>query len=115
MNDELRTLLQNFLAGHQTIEDVRDWVALNIWQPSSEGAESTDQLAIMLSHVDDGRADEEVFCAHIWGMLGIIRQEVDQWEGSVYSSTTSTDHFEQAQIEDPLIPAAPIRAAHSFA
>ena len=79
VDNELRTLLQNYLDGGVGLDDVRSWVALNIFEAPATGND-VDQLAIELSHLDDGTADEGYFRKQVEGMLVIvINLEVNEW------------------------------------
>ena len=80
MDNELRTLLQNYLDGGVGLDDVRSWVALNIFEAPAGAENDVDRLAIELSHIDDGTADEGYFRRQVQGMLVIVvNLEVNEW------------------------------------
>lgn len=116
MNNELEKLLFEYLADEKSIDDVRDWVAMNIWDSPADDAESvTDQLAIELAHLDDGTADEQYFRAAVNEFLGRYSFVVDQWEGAGTTTATATNDIYKAEFTDPLIPPDPILVDHVFA
>ena len=80
MDNELRALLQNYLDGGVGLDDVRSWVALNIFEAPADTENDVDRLAIELSHLDDGSADQEYFRKQIEGMLVIVvAVEINEW------------------------------------
>ena len=72
MDIELRTLLQGYLLNERTLDDLRDWVALYIWDVPADQYNDVDDLAIELAHLDDGLADdpEQYFRVQVWALLG---------------------------------------------
>ena len=84
MANELRTLLQNYLDGGVGLDDVRAWVALNIFEAPGDAENDVDRLAIELSHLDGGTVDEAYFRRQVEGMLAIIvNLEVNEWASFV--------------------------------
>jgi len=80
VDNELRTLLQNYLDGGLGLDDVRSWVALKIFGAPADTENDVDRLAIELSHLDDGTADEGYFRKQIEGMIVIVVEvEVNEW------------------------------------
>ena len=73
MDTELRTLLQKYLSGLATLDDLNAWVALNIWESLPDTDNLIDHLAIELSHLDDGQVDEQYLVDQIRAMLGAYR------------------------------------------
>ena len=72
VDNELRTLLQGYLVNERTLDDLRDWVALNIWDAPADQYNEVDDLAIELGHLDDGLAvaPEQYFRVQVWALLG---------------------------------------------
>ncbi len=75
MDNEVRTLLQEYLAGQKSIDDVRDWVALDIWDASSNSETIADHLAIELSHLDSCIVDERYFRTQVLVLLGVVHSD----------------------------------------
>ncbi|MCH8296879.1 MAG: hypothetical protein IH873_02315 [Chloroflexi bacterium] len=103
MNNELEKFLLEFLAGEKSLDDVRDWVAMNIWtSPAAEGESVIDQLAIELAHLDDGSADEQYFRTAVSEFLGIYSFVVNEWQESTSTATNDIYNSDSALPEDPI-------------
>ena len=105
MNNELTKLLLEYLADEKSLDDVAHWVGLNVWDAPAENENVIDQLAIELSHLDDGMADEEYFRSAVHEILGIYPVVVDQWEGATIVTTTATGTIyttDSAILEGPI-------------
>ncbi|MCH7737575.1 MAG: hypothetical protein IH872_09280 [Chloroflexi bacterium] len=110
MNNELETLLLEYLADQKSLEGLRDWVALNIWDSPADDAESAiDVLALELAHLDDGSTDLQYFRAAINELLGNYTVVVDQGDGTGTTTSTSMNTVHTTEFTDPLIPPHPIR------
>ena len=72
MDNELRTLLQNYLDGGLGLDDVRSWVALNIFEASVTADNDVDRLAIELSYLDDHAVDEADFRRKVEGIIAVV-------------------------------------------
>ena len=77
MDNELRALLQNYLNGVVGLDDVRAWVAINIFEAPADAENDVDRLAIELSHLDGGTVDEAYFRRQVEEILGIVI--INQW------------------------------------
>ena len=123
MDNEVRDLLQEYLEGTKTLEELRDWVALNIWASPSQIESAVDHLAIELSHLDDGTANEAYFRRQVNMLLGIYESALE-WGpvktsdpiGTTEGSTSQARSTNIVHIEfnAPFIYDEPIRAVHSF-
>ena len=111
---ELRTLLQEYLVNERTLDDLRNWVALKIWDAPADQYNEVDDLAIELAHLDDGLADEpeQYFRVQVWALLG------DFGVGTVkvskpyveFSEVTSGATYVPSPIEDiPYDPTVPLQ------
>ena len=104
MDNELRTLLQNYLDGGVGLDDVRSWVALNIFEVPAGAENDVDRLAIELSHIDDGTADEGYFRTQIEGMLVIVVEvEINQWFAGAQSFSPGSS-FQTVSTNGPATP-----------
>lgn len=116
MDNDLRTLLHEYLDSLKIIDDVREWVAVNIWDAPAESENIVDQLAIELSHLDDGTADELYFRSQIQTILGVVvRLELNEWTPRGQNEAVATNQIHPGIAVDPLIPPKPVRWVHSFA
>lgn len=116
MNNELEKLLLEYLADQKSLDDVRDWVAMNIWTSPADKSESvTDQLAIELAHLDDETADEQYFQLAVNEFLGNYSIVVDQSELSGTTTSIAANEIYIEEITDPLVPPDPILVGPVFA
>lgn len=101
MDNEVRTLLKEYLAGQKTIDDVRNWVALDIWDAPPSADTIADHLAIELSHLDRGIVDERYFRVQVLDFLGIVRSEQGDAEsaGRIRTSMTNTLLSDQIHVD----------------
>jgi len=103
MNNELTKLLLEYLADEKSLDDVADWVGLNIWNSSAADDETViDQLAIELAHLDDGKVDEQYFKSAVHDILGIYPVVVDQWEGTTVTATGTISTTNSAILVGPI-------------
>jgi len=80
VDNELRTLLQNYQDGKLGLDDVRSWVALHIFEAPADTENDVDRLAIELSHIDGGMVDEAYFRTRVESMLVIVIEvQVNEW------------------------------------
>lgn len=109
VNNELENLLLEYLADQKSLDHVRDWVAMNIWDSPADEAESAiDVLALELAHLDEGSPDEQHFQAAVNELLGNYSVVVDQIDGIGETTSVATDSVYTAEFTDPLIPPDPI-------
>ena len=109
MNNELEKLLLEYLADQKSLDDVRDWVAVNIWaSPAAEAESAIDLLALELAHLDEGSIDEQYFQAAVNNLLGNYAVVVDQSDGTGETTSVATNSVYTAEFTDPLIPPDPI-------
>ena len=124
VNDELRQLLESYSTDQTTIEEIRYWVGLHIWDSSDDADGTVDHLAIELSHLDDGLVDESYFRIQVQVLLTLNISEAE-WDtapagppilavpgSSTEVAATNIVHIDS---ERPFIGDEPIRAAQSFA
>lgn len=109
MNNGLEKLLLEYLADQKSLDDVRDWVASNIWDSSADEEESViDLLALELFHLDEGSTDLQYLKTAIDGFLGNYAVAVDQVDGAETTTSGATNTVHTAEFTDPLILPDPI-------
>jgi len=109
MNDDFEQLLLEYLADQRSLEDVRDWVALNIWDsPVDQDESAVDLLALELAHLDDESTDLPYFQIAVNELLGNYAVVVDQIDGTGTTASILTDSVYTTEFTDPLIPPDPI-------
>ena len=109
MNNELEKLLLEYLADQKSLDDVRDWIALNIWDsPADEDESAIDLVALELAHLDDESADLQYFRTAVNELLGNFAVVVDQVDRTETTTSGATNTVYTAEFTDPLIPPAPI-------
>ena len=117
VNDELRQLLESYLAGQKTIEEIRYWVGLHIWDSSDDADETVDHLAIELSHLDDGLVDESYFRIQVKVLLTLSETAWDMAGAGppVLAVPGSSTEVAATNTDSPLTGDQLIRAVQSFA
>ena len=110
MTNGLLDLLSFYLSGRSTLDDIRDWIALNVWGASLEDRDVIDRVAVELAHIDDGNSSEADFRARMveLSVPTVIRSipegQVPEFVLGHSNSTASIDVTEPLpQVEDLLL------------
>lgn len=59
MNASVQQLYREYLRREVSIDDLRDWLALNQWELNGLDEELADEVDVALAHLDDGYGDED--------------------------------------------------------
>jgi hypothetical protein len=69
MDIELINLLRAYVDQQIGIDEIRHWIARNVWDMAQADRYLVDQVAVELAYVDDGSSDEESFRLRISEMV----------------------------------------------
>ncbi len=66
----MQQLYREYLRREVSLDDLRDWLAMNQWELSGLDEELADEADVALAHLDDGYGDEE----HLRSRLAFVLQ-----------------------------------------
>lgn len=69
MEEALRRILHDYLAGTVGFDEMTDWVARNIWDAPNVGNSLVDRIAHLLAFLDDSLLSEDEFREEVRSLI----------------------------------------------